>query len=346
MKAFNKLLNTAREIMSLDDGVQSWVGKVITNDELIVRRHEDGRVSFDINPDDPILMDLSDRGQTQLMECYSVIEMIKQGPKVLNVGDCYVAPLLNTDLNLTITDYSQPYKAMCVNLPPQFMSKYIAEYDTDICVNSGTHCPESVLVIHDIKARVLVFHVMFSSHQNINSLIIKDNEMIEQLIDHSTRTEISGSAGIDSSESIVTAAAIKIALNALLLADNNLVANGPYNKSHYDRLVRNKAKNGTPAQVKVTDIELATHPFVFEIDQNVQTYNKSDRSETDGSRGSNKPHWRRGHYRMQRFGPELVELKRIRILPVLVNHHLFLGNNLNSKVEYELNTPIQKRSAE
>jgi hypothetical protein len=340
MRAFNNFLNTARQVMSIGDDQSTWVNEVIERNDMSLRRDDSGAVAFDINPEDEVLMQLSELGQLQLMQTYVLLEMVKSGPKVLNIKDNYVAPLLNTELNISISDYNQPYNFMCVNLPPQFMQKYISEYEDDAYGNGpGQHSPDCVLVCHDNATKAIVIHVIFSSSQSITTMLVKGDD-IEKQVNECLDNRLDGSANIDETEAVAAIAAMKIALNGLLLADGNLTPLGPCNQSYYDRLVRLKKKRCTPAQAKSNTTELAIHPFVFEINQNVQTYNKSAASESTWNRGTNKPHWRRGHYRMQRFGPELTEQKRIRIVPVLVNYHLFLGSILDSKADYELNTPI------
>jgi hypothetical protein len=338
MKAFNHFLNTARQMLP-------WIQNSRNLDDFTIRRCED-KISFDINSSDEIMTKVAEHGQLHLMQTYVLFEMIRKGPKALNLPERYIAPLLNTDLNLGIADYNQPFDFMCVNLPTDFINKYTAEYEDDALGNGpGKHSPECVMVCHNQEAQVLILHVTFTSNQAITAML-NNNEDIEQQINATLQATLTGSASIDESETIAAGAAAKIALNAMLLAENNLRGIGPYNESYYNRLKKqSQNKHTTDAQKRTNEIELATHPFIYEIDQNVQTYNKSDGSEHGGTRGGNKPHWRRGHYRLQRHGKGLEFQKRLRIPPVLVNSHLFLGNNIDSKVTYELNTPIQETSA-
>jgi hypothetical protein len=39
-----------------------------------------------------------------------------------------------------------------------------------------------------------------------------------------------------------------------------------------------------------------------------------------------RPHWRRGHWKMQAHGPGLTQHKRLFIKPVIVNRHLLVGD--------------------
>jgi len=337
MKAINYFLSMVRSFLP-------WAQEAADRNDFCLKRDDNGEVSFDSNPDDEILAEIFSHGQLQVMQTYILLEIIKEGPKILNLPDNYVAPLLNTDLNLTISDYNQPFRLMCVNLPAQFIEKYVSEYDDDAYGNGpGQHSPSCVIVCHDDASKTIIVHVIFTSYQAITAMFTKAYN-IEQQIEESLLNKLDGSVNIDQTEIKAAVAAIKIALNAMLLADNYLKPLGPYNKAYYDRLnlLKNK-KNITPAQMRSTTAELTTHPFIFEINQNVETHSSATIDPTgitSDQRGNNKPHWRKGHYRMQRYGKDLVEMKRVRIPPVLVNAHLFIGNHINNKIVYDLNTPI------
>lgn len=337
MRAFNHFLNTARAVLP-------WAQDAIERDDFHLRRNGE-KVAFDIDASDEVMRQIADLGQLQLMQTYILFELIRSGPKVLNVPERYVGPLLNTDINITIADYNQPFKFMCVNLPPCFVENYVASYENDLFGNGpGKHSPECVLVCHDDETDSIIVNVIFTSNQSVTALFNRTND-IESQISVSMDARLDGSADMDKSEAITAGAAIKIALNAMLLADGQLTPLGPSNKEYFEKLQRQNKKQGTAAQMEATRAALLTHPFIYEIDQNVQTYNKSEPNDPTGTRGGNKPHWRRGHYRMQRIGKDLQESKRVRIPPVLVNAHLFLGNPLDTRVNYELNTPIQETSA-
>ena len=76
----------------------------------------------------------------------------------------------------------------------------------------------------------------------------------------------------------------------------------------------------------MADIDLLTHPMRFAFAEEVVVYS---REAVDGDRNgvggwTVKPHWRRGHWRLQPCGPGRSERRRIAIPSVLVNGQLLV----------------------
>jgi hypothetical protein len=61
------------------------------------------------------------------------------------------------------------------------------------------------------------------------------------------------------------------------------------------------------------------------------------RTEVNGCGGwTVSPHWRRGHWRSQPFGPRRQERRRAAIPSVLVNDHLFVGTPADMVATYRV----------
>ncbi len=79
-------------------------------------------------------------------------------------------------------------------------------------------------------------------------------------------------------------------------------------------------------------------PKYYTLNQEVKLFNVVNNHSqlADGFSGRiMPPHHRKGHYRRQRYGVGNNLTKRIRILPVFVNSHLFLGDMLDAKTTYK-----------
>jgi hypothetical protein len=142
-------------------------------------------------------------------------------------------------------------------------------------------------------------------------------------------------------EDVPSINAITVALNIVLLVDEfGLRCRGPLDQSRYDRLTKyrdNAQKSGDRERKQKAIDDIRKIPIVYEFEQEVHLYDHArvnESGETGEGGREVQSHWRRGHYRMQHYGLKNALVKRIRIKPVLVNAHLFLGNTGNTKVVY------------
>jgi hypothetical protein len=309
MKVYQQLLNTVKQLLP-------WLNDLIENQKLSIARNEDGIV-FDINHGDPVLKNMSETGTLQLIQTYLCMELIKQGPKLIDLDQSYVAPLINTDININVRDYSQPYELMLVNLPNNFIEKYETDGE-ELDSTAIKHSPGLVMVLHNRELNSIAANVCFTSGHIYSIMIFKDETLEESL--HTMLTTLTpDSETVNKEETQSAVLALRIALNTLLLADSGkLKCKGPHNPDYFAKLDKLIAKSNTPQKRDANIAEKKLHPIIYEIDQTIKlneyTHNQSD-SETGKSV---KPHWRRGHYRMQAIGEGHQERKRVRIAPILV----------------------------
>jgi hypothetical protein len=302
-----------------------------------IHRSENDAFSYDFDRNDDFLHICRNHGELTLASMYMHYKLLEEGPKFLELNDDYAAAFINTDINIKLSDYSQPFSTMFVVLPKGFSEAF----EVPAFKESKMHRPTMVQVHHDPDVRALFISVHFDTGERVTSLLIKDEELdrsVENVLPH----EYQDSVGINQEERHTTRLAIRIALNALLLADNNLVSKGPYNKDHYDRLKTYVKRARDPLKAASSELECKMHPFVYSFEQHVQTYTitRNNEDSSDGST-SKKPHWRRGHYRMQRIGEGLIDQKRVRIAPILINADKFMGQIMDAKAIYLLNSPIR-----
>jgi len=78
----------------------------------------------------------------------------------------------------------------------------------------------------------------------------------------------------------------------------------------------------------MADIDLLTHPILYAFAEEVVVFHRETREENGEGNGVGgwtvKPHWRRGHWRLQPCGPGRSERRRIAIPSVLVNGQLLV----------------------
>ena len=83
---------------------------------------------------------------------------------------------------------------------------------------------------------------------------------------------------------------------------------------------------------------LASTVYLCEFEQNIDFYEVKEAPEQIGKtisgRNSPRPHWRRGHYKMQPYGPQLALRKLTFIKPVLVMSRNFTGDTSSTQVTY------------
>jgi hypothetical protein len=133
-------------------------------------------------------------------------------------------------------------------------------------------------------------------------------------------------------ERLVTAEAMRVAVNSmLLLMQQGCKHLGPANESlyrrlqHYLEMARKRGEGIAEAQRALRIV-----PQLYGFDQEIVRHEEV--REGSGSRGDGdgppvRPHWRRGHWKMQPYGPGRSERKRILIKPILVNKHLMDGGD-------------------
>jgi hypothetical protein len=81
-------------------------------------------------------------------------------------------------------------------------------------------------------------------------------------------------------------------------------------------------------------------PTLITFEQEISFYIRKPDEEAQADDGlsaygrKNKPHWRKGFYKMQPFGLGRSQRRLIFIKPVLVNRHLFSGQLQDTKTVY------------
>lgn len=238
------------------------------------------------------------------------------GPKVFIPTPAQCEALEHVEVNLKIEEYSQPYPALAVQLPPDRYGPY-----------------KLVIVGHNPQQQYLcaTLHTMKyvdkdGSSDDITTTVKSDGKMIEEsLARFDPDCQHHGS---------VAHLALRVAVNSCLA----LVHYGchdqylfPKEAENDRRLARENSERGERAQGR---LRMASREII--LDRTVRLH------QTEGSRDVAEPtgremsfHWRRGHWAMQTHGPGNSLRKRIFRLPVMVRADLLTGDVTERTTTYK-----------
>lgn len=267
---------------------------------------------------------LSNPGTTSTHALYQLADCYANGPKIFNLNKLDFEALENVDLNICVKDYNQPFKTIVINLPEKYMEKRLFNQN-DIA--------DCVVITHEKELEILFVTIILKSKELYGFMLADTDITIEQAIKIlNTEARNVGNLPVTNDERVSADNICRAILNATLFVDDyGYKKIGPENQSYYDRLVRynqvaKKQKNKD--KIIKTQNEINSHPIVYSFVQEVELYKTHTESSVAEPGEPSKvisPHWRRGHYRMQVYGPYNTLRKRIRIAPILVNKDWFGG---------------------
>lgn len=243
---------------------------------------------------------------------HEVQQVFKKGPKILELDNVDFEQLEQTTLNLTIKEYAQPFESMVVLIPKEYGEKKLIPAPW-----RGTDTYPLFCIVHwHKKLQAISISTCMKTNDFYSVCLSGKCSSIEEEIEEFKERNLSVA------DTEISINVTKAVLNACLYATFGLKNLGPENPSHYSRLQRRKNEK-----------ELRSHPFVYTFEQRLSltlTLRKNRSEDSDGREVA--PHWRKGHWRHQRYGVGLQEVKRIHIGAILVNSHLFKGELVDTKV--------------
>lgn len=276
-------------------------------------------------------------GSPTAIEVYTMARFLYEGPKyfTFNALDCEA--LENFSLDLPTSEYAQPFPTLCIKLPKDYIQNRVVPFE------KGTHYPTEILIHHAPHVKRLAVAIHMSSKQVLARMIVLDlPENLEKAWERSCTLFVDKEKSLDvgPEEAKMSDALVRLALSACLMAmvyGNKKI--GPDNPSYAERLkryVKVAHKSKDPERIAEAEWNLNVLPVRYSFAQNVKLYRKERETDHKGEPTGKHiaPHWRKGHYRMQPYGPHNSLRKRIAIPAVLVNAHLFLGEQSNTQAHY------------
>ena len=286
-------------------------------------------------------------GFLDLVRIHGLHEMLDNGVKAIQFGQDYADAFMLTDPNICPSDYSQPYDVMMVDFPDNFIQEHFRRFGGDDQL-ARHPSPKTAMVVFEPREKILFIEVTLANGTTcLNKLFPKlEGDLCEAIEDNrlrsGSRTPGDDGAEISDAESKVMSISARVAINAVLAADGRMDEKGYENPAYAEKLDRYISKADTDKKRFQATLDKQTLPFILNYHRSTVTYHRSSApSDGDPTGRTVGPHWRRGHYRIQRFGAGLQESKRIRIAPVFVNLHLVpAGFNLGDTVtDYRVNNP-------
>jgi hypothetical protein len=278
-------------------------------------------------------------GASSCTESYVMSRTLAEGPKVFTFDALTCEALENFDLNVSTTDYLQPFPSVVIELPPDYTQKRVVPFER------GSHAPDFLTVRHEPEAGCVLVTMHLTSHQVLTRLLKLDPDWtLEEMWEKGKRSwGATDTLGMTQEEAELGSALSKLALNVCLMATAYGVrCLGPANPSYHERLKRyvKAARKRGPEAVEKAEIELRTAPVRYAFAQEVTLYQRETASE-HGEVGERvgwtvSPHWRRGHWRYQACGVGRQERRRVAIPSVLVNAHLFAGAASDTQTHYRV----------
>lgn len=231
---------------------------------------------------------------------YSSSIWLGDGPKIFRPSPDLCQALENVDVNLSITDYSQPFPAVLIVLPP------------------GRYGPfTSVLCYHE--PGIFVASLFSADHEN--DIVTTVCERQKEIHMEESLRRFDQSFSVDDKNS---PPALRVACNACLLLSSHphtLSFLYPKEVETDQRLSREKTERGDRARKR---LPLAVQQVSF--DREVVFRRVESRPYDGKPTGASMPsHWRSGGWARQTHGPNNSLRKWILRPPVLVRADLFMG---------------------
>jgi hypothetical protein len=315
---------------------------------LALTRHGLLRITpnaYEFHPDKsapPIALEMArtvfTMGASSCTESYVMSRTLAEGPKVIAFSDALTCEALeNFDLSVSTADYLQPFPSVVIELPDDYTKKRVVPFD------AGSHAPNFLIVRHEPEAGCVLVTMHLTSHQVLTRLLKLDPSWtLEEMWSKGARTwETKDTLGMTPEEKELGSSLCKLALNVCLMATAYGVrCLGPANPSHLERLKRyaKLASKRSKEEQEKAEMEVRLMPVRYSFAQEVMLYRKapSEHHETGEGGWTVSPHWRRGHWRWQPFGPGKTERRRLAIPSVLVNGHLFVGSPADTTATYRV----------
>lgn len=291
-------------------------------------------------------------GVSSLLSCFLRMKIFSEGPKLFSLSTEKCEALENTLLTVPSEEYEQPFPVVIVEFSSDYISNRLVPFDdTDIHQylksnnddrkklglperNTIYHKPSFAVIHHCSENKMLSMAITMSSGIDITAIVkLTEGDSLDDCFDRdmsekSSDVELDLTAG----EFVLCKQIFRTMCNLCMLACDfgcNSIAD-PYR----EKLL--KKNNGKYKEIN--ELNALTRPIIYELNQKIKLYEKKSIRIIDSeSTGRDvKPHWRRGHWRMQPYGEKKSLRKRIHIPAVFVNFSEFGGDSSNTITNYSL----------
>lgn len=252
----------------------------------------------------------------------AAMSMVFASPKVFRPTMAQFRLLAEMKLNIPSKEYVQPFQTVVIEIPKEYrcVNNPIAGTN-EFGLQKDFHKPSLCVLVHtpDLIVSVLIF----DSETSIKSWcrLVEGKELEEWFNFKFGGVGSIGELETSLEEEEMEKEIKRACLNYCLLLDEvGIIKKSSKQEMDLEKKIR---KGGSHLHSNKERLQYC--PKFYDIKQEVKLYNVVDshqKLESEPTGRIVRPHHRRGHYRMQLTKEGK---KRIRIPPVFVNKHLFLG---------------------
>jgi hypothetical protein len=272
-----------------------------------------------------LLRDSTDAtGKTVLLVLTSVL---RDGPKFFCPTAMQCEAMEHMSMDIEVSDFTMPYGHLIIVLPSDYRQKLKERFP-------NTSIPRAVVVWEEPSYRI-IGAVCFSAKSEYACLIPdRPGSTIEdRLRDRSNLN--ADSLPVDGEEFDMSELVERVALNMVLVLERDKCTIKPNLRAQEKHLKLRKSKDKKKRELGHL-LKLGEMSEVL-LDQSIKFYEEVQETSQSigGTHASPRPHWRRGHHRMQAHGVGRLMRKRIRIKPILVRGGSLLLGQTPSTVVYK-----------
>lgn len=312
-----------------------WLGRHNWLRVVDVKPHDEVRFATECRLHWPEDMPLSVRNHARLFQrlswckdftlwnLYALSKAIQTGPKLIRPRFEQCAALAHTDVNLSPSEYRQPYPHVIVELPERWIQAQADRF--------GISGHRYVTVYHHEETGHILVQAHHATRLPCGSLMTPNRKTIEEAL-----TVPAKQLGSDLDMSLLDE---RIGINlCLMMTVYGVRDEGPLwsPKKGLKKKSRKKHKRDFEKD-RIALISRGVNLLAF--DQEVVFFDRRPpNDEADDrepcERGPVKPHWRRGHFRRVPCGTNRQERRLRFIRPTFVGRHLFEGDPSSTNTTY------------
>ena len=257
---------------------------------------------------------------------YALTRAVAFGPKMFRPTSMQCQSLENTDVNIPLSDYCQPFESLIVDFPEDYRALKLAQ--------GLVRCPRYVLSWFD---KDLMLGMVACQFENQNDRIVQfiteqpGVQTIEDMIAQAIYLEGDGKPAKDQSDFDIAVLFQRLAinLNLIMMYGGGKLITRPLNREkwkHYRELKKRYEKErNRDGLLRLREQNIGEiDELIFDKEREVAFYAEISENEAPdtlepGTHDSPEPHWRRGHWRNQPYGSRAnPSYKRIHLKPVYV----------------------------
>jgi hypothetical protein len=271
-----------------------------------------------------LLTSIAERTFLERVECYMMSDLLGNGPKVFRPTAYQMFMLERMQLNIEVKDFNTPFRSMVIELPEEYAK----------AKQAGENPPNMVQFLFDKDTSTFMSSVILDEEGDLRGLKSwwrgDPEQMVEDWFDYryTEDTRVSDLPTTEKEYAMDHVIRRAVVNYCLLLDEVGTKKVGPASPNAYAQLVKWVAKNNN--HTAKNRLNLTAQPIIYDLDKPVvlqRTIRDESALPASPSGKITDPHSRRGHYRMQPYGPRNALRKRIRIPPTFVNRHLLLGDD-------------------